>query len=121
MYTKLRELHRLFGEQIEILLFPSDEFGRQELPSNQIPEFVMGYGLPIDGGGCTLMGKVHVNGPESDPVWRLAKEAFPGEIKWNFAGIFLFDKAGRPVARYGVRELSKVEAALSALVADREL
>ena len=54
-------------------------------------------------------------------MWRLAKEAFPGDIKWNFAGIFLFDKAGRPVARYGVRELSKVEAALSALVADKEL
>ena len=78
MYTKLRELHRLFGEQIEILLFPSDEFGRQELPSNQIPEFVMGYGLPIDGGGCTLMGKVHVNGPESDPVRQCPRASLAG-------------------------------------------
>ena len=121
MYRKLREWHQLFGTQVEILLFPSDEFGRQELPTNKIPEFVAGYGLPIDGGGCTLMSKVRVNGPDSDPVWQLAKEAFPGDIKWNFAGIFVFDRAGRPVARYGVRELAKVEASLRALVADKEL
>ena len=40
MYRKLREWHQLFGTQVEILLFPSDEFGRQELPTNKIPEFV---------------------------------------------------------------------------------
>ena len=34
---------------------------------------------------------VKVNGPEADPAWKLAKSAFPGDIGWNFAGIFLFD------------------------------
>ena len=101
-----------------MLLYPSDEFGRQELPSEQIPDFVTGYGLPTDGGGCTLMSKVNVNGPQADPVWKLAKSAFPGDIAWNFAGIFLFDKDGAPVGRFSARELSKMERVLAGLVAD---
>ena len=54
------------------------------------------------------MAKVHVNGAAADPVWKLAKSAFPGEISWNFAGIFLFDKQGTPVARYSAKDLAKV-------------
>ena len=121
MYSKLREWHQTYGASIEILLYPSDEFGRQELPSEEIPDFVKGYSLPTDGGGCTLMEKVNVNGPSIDPVWKFAKEAFPGDVQWNFAGIFLFDKQGRPAARFSARELSKVEGVLKQLVADKEL
>ena len=121
MYSKLRELHAKYVPQVEILLFPSDEFGQQELPSEQIPDFVKGYQLPIDGGGCTLMQKVNVNGPAADPVFKLAKSAFPGDISWNFAGIFIFDKHGKPVGRFSARELSKVEATLDALLTDKEL
>ena len=67
--------HKEHGEAINILLFPSDEFGGQELPEAQIPAFVKGKGLPTEGGGCHLMAKVQVNGPEAAPVWQLAKAA----------------------------------------------
>lgn len=77
MYAALKAWHERFGDKIEILLYPSDEFGGQELPTQQIPSFVAGKGLPTDGGGCTLMAKVKVNGPASDPVWSFAKEKFP--------------------------------------------
>ena len=40
------------------------------------------------------MDKVCVNGPDAHPAWTLAKEAFPGDVTWNFAGIFLFDGDG---------------------------
>ena len=30
----------------------------------------------------------------------MAKSAFPGDIGWNFAGIFLFDKGGKPLKRF---------------------
>jgi len=43
------------------------------------------------------MAKVEVNG--NNPIWNLAKAAFPGPVKWNFGGIFLFDKQGLPVLR----------------------
>ena len=77
MYAALKAWHERFADKIEILLYPSDEFGGQELPTQQIPSFVAGKGLPTDGGGCTLMAKVKVNGPASDPVWSFAKEKFP--------------------------------------------
>ena len=108
--------YREHGEAINILLFPSDEFGGQELPEAQIPAFVKGKGLPTDGGGCHLMAKVRVNGPEAEPVWQMAKAAFPGEVRWNFAGIFLFDKDGAPVGRFTAQELPKLDKELKALL-----
>merc|ERR1719424_402167 len=98
---------------------PSDEFGGQELPEAQIPGFVKGKGLPTSGGGCTLMSKVKVNGPSSHPVYKLAKEAFPGDVQWNFAGIFLFDKQGAPVARFAAKDLPAIEAAIEKAIAEK--
>lgn len=106
------------GYDIEILLYPSDEFGGQEKPEDQIAAFVEKQGLPTTpGSGCTLMKKVKVNGANADPVWQLAKAAFPGEIKWNFAGIFVFDQTGMPVGRFNASQLDKVDAKLTALLA----
>jgi glutathione peroxidase len=92
-------LHKAFGDKCELLIYPSDEFGGQELPADQIPAFVRKAGLPVSTTGFRLCAKVSVNGPQADPVWNLAKAAFPGDITWNFGGVFLFDKAGACVAR----------------------
>jgi len=90
-------LHNHFAAKLEILIFPSDEFGGQELPEDQVCGFVGSHGLPVDAPGCHVMAKVQVNG--NHPIWKLAKSAFPGPVEWNFDGIFLFDKAGLPVLR----------------------
>mmetsp|Transcript_8682 Transcript_8682/g.26708 ORF Transcript_8682/g.26708 Transcript_8682/m.26708 type:complete len:105 (+) Transcript_8682:336-650(+) len=100
-----------------MLLFPSDEFGGQELPSDQVPGFVAQQGLPTDGGGVTLMAKVKTNGPSTDPLWKMAKSSFPGDVNWNFDAIFLFDGSGSPVGRYGPRDLDKIGAEIDRLVA----
>jgi len=117
VYKQLKSWHDMYGEQIALLLYPSDEFGAQELPSDQIPGFVAGEGLPTDGAGCTLMEKVSVNGPSADPVWKFAKEAFPGDVQWNFHGIFLFNADGKTVGRYTPQEMSKLDTKLRVLVA----
>lgn len=98
-YQLLKEFHQQFGAALEILIFPSDEFGAQELPSAEIPAFVQSKGLPVEAPGCHLMAKVAVNGPDADSIWSLAKSKFGGDVKWNFAGVFLFDKAGVPFSR----------------------
>ena len=91
MYKQLADWNKkLTG--LEILLFPSDEFGGQELPSAEIAPFLQGFkltkDLPLDGnGGCRLMEKVMVNGDDTHPVFALGKEKYPGDIAWNFAGI----------------------------------
>lgn len=112
MYKQLAAWHQTFGADIELLLYPSDEFGGQELPSDKIPAFVESKGLPTNGGGCILMAKTRVNGPDADPVWRYAKSVFPGNVGWNFGALFVFDKGGQPLGRFSARELGKVERVL---------
>lgn len=100
------------------MLYPSDEFGRQELPEEKITPFVEAQGLPVAGGsGVTLMSKVHVNGPAADPVWQQLKMAFPGDVRWNFAAIFLVDKEGKPVGRFSPRDLPAVSKAIKSQLA----
>lgn len=103
-YKKLSALHTQHADALEILLYPSDEFGGQEKPEPEIPAFVEKFGLPTDGNGCTLMAKVKVNGPEADPMWQFAKEAHSGDVGWNFGAWFLFGKDGEPVARWAGKE-----------------
>jgi len=98
----LKELHAHFGASLELLIFPCDQFGNQELPEAQVGGFCSSRGVPTDALGCHLMAKVDVNGPSSSPVWTFCKAAFPGDIKWNFDGLFVIDKSGQPVLRASV-------------------
>lgn len=120
MYKQLATWNKEYGSSLEILLFPSDEFGGQELPTKEIAPFLAGFKLtkelPLAGDGCQLMDKIEVNGDAAHPVWQLAKEAFPGDIAWNFGGIFVFDKEGTCVGRYSAKEMKDCDAKLVALV-----
>ena len=57
-----------------------------------------------------------MNGPDAHPIWKHAKQAFPGEVGWNFDGIFLFDASGFPKGRYTAGQLVEVDDALKSLV-----
>ena len=116
MYKALADWNKKV-DGLEILLFPSDEFGGQELPSAEIAPFLKGFkltkALPLDGDGCRLMAKVCVNGDEAHPVFTLGKESFPGDVAWNFMGIFLFDAEGACIGRYDSKGLKELGAALA--------
>ena len=49
MYSQLSDWHKLHGAGLSIVLYPSDEFGGQELPAAKIPGFVSKY-LPLEEG-----------------------------------------------------------------------
>lgn len=98
------ELHTTYGDKLEILLFPSDEFGRQELSSDKAAEFCVKKGLPNNAPGSRMFAKSQVNGPNTHPVWQLAKSKFPGDVQWNFDGIVLFSKDGVPASRTSIRK-----------------
>ena len=100
VFTQLAAWHAEFGSRLEIVLYPSNEFGKQELALDEVAAFVAGKGLPSDGGGCTVMNPVELNGAATDPVWRFAKRVYPGDVWWNFAGVFLIDQRGAVVGRY---------------------
>jgi len=109
-------MHKTFGASVELLLYPSDEFGGQELATEKVPAFVTSQSLPTNAPGCHLMAKVNTNGPNTDAVWKFAKEAFPGDVKWNFSGVFLFDKDGKCVERHDAGSSMPAEATLRSLL-----
>jgi len=116
VYEQLATWHKRYGDRLEILLFPSDEF-RQELPSEQIPAFVQGHGLPTNGGGCTLMSKVDLNGPAAAPLFAYAKRLNRVDsIGWNFDGLFVFDGDGQAQGRYHRGDLPGADATLRRLL-----
>ena len=58
-----------------------------------------------------------VNGKNPHPIVGLAKESFPGRINWNFDGRFVFDRTGKPVARFGNKATPEdIEAAIDGVM-----
>ena len=85
---------------LEILAFPSGEFGGQELATDgEIQAWAKGRGTSFP-----VFAKASVNGVDEIPVYTFLKSRLGGvfqEVKWNF-GKFLVDGAtGLPVRRYG--------------------
>ena len=52
---------------------------------------------------------------DASPVFKhkVGKEAFPGDVAWNFAGIFLFDGDGKCVGRYDAKGLKELGEAIA--------
>ena len=102
-FAGLEALHQQFSEQgLAILGFPCNQFGKQDPGSNEeIMEFCqLNYGVSFP-----MFGKIEVNGPDADPLFKHLKKAARGAlgteaIKWNFTK-FLVNRDGDVVKRYG--------------------
>ena len=47
MYQQFARIHKSLGSSVELLLFPCDQFGQQEIAEPKIPAFVLEQGLPV--------------------------------------------------------------------------
>lgn len=96
-------MHAKYAERgLNILAFPSNQFGRQEPGTEaQIKEFAKGYNANFQ-----MFSKIDVNGADAHPLWKWLKEQPNGRgflgnsIKWNFTK-FLINREGQVVKRYG--------------------
>ena len=79
-------------EAVEILAFPSNQFGRQEPKScSEIKRFA----VEEKGVEFRMMYKIDVNGSGADNVYKfLKREAGPPTIAWNFATYFVVSPTG---------------------------
>ena len=86
---------------MQVLGFPCNQFGGQEPGTeDEILEFVRSN-YDVD---FPMFAKIEVNGDGAAPLYRLLKEAQPGDgdspdITWNFEK-FLIDKHGDVVRRF---------------------
>lgn len=107
-YAQLQELYdsaQAKGEELVILGFPCNQFGKQEPgTSEDIEEFCqLNYGVTFQ-----MMEKVHVKGDSIHPVfnWLTSKElnaVMDYKVQWNFHK-FLIDSQGRLIAAYNSRK-----------------
>jgi len=97
-YKGLEALYQKYRDQgLEVLAFPSNDFGAQEPGSNaEIQQFCeTRYGVTFP-----LFDKVHAKGAEQHPLYaRLTQAAPAGDVAWNFEK-FLINKQGEVVGRY---------------------
>ena len=101
-YEGLQELYNEFNSHgLEILAFPSKQFGAQEPGSNDEIKFFCTEKYNVT---FPLFNKIDVNGPNEDPLYTFLKDSKRGflgykPIEWNFAK-FLINADGEVVKRF---------------------
>jgi len=117
-YEGLEALYRKYRDSGFVVLgFPCNQFGGQEPGTEaEIMEFcTLNFGVDFP-----MFGKIEVNGPGADPLFKWLKAETPGsgnrDIEWNFAK-FLIGRDGKPVRRYGDKVMpADIEADIEALL-----
>ena len=104
-YEGLQELYNEFNSHgLEILAFPSNQFGAQEPGSNDEIKFFCTEKYNVT---FPLFNKIDVNGPNEDPLYTFLKhisseKSNTKDIEWNFTK-FLFNKNSDLYKRYDPR------------------
>jgi glutathione peroxidase len=99
-YKQLQELWESKKDELRIIGFPANNYGKQEPGTNtEIATFCQkNYGVTFP-----MAAKASVNGDDTHPLfkWLLAQENpdFIGPIKWNFEKI-LIDENGQVIRRF---------------------
>ena len=118
-YAQLEELQKLYGDRgLQVVAFPSNEFGGQEPGTNQeIADFCsMTYGISFP-----VFGKIEVNGADRHPIYTELVTALDvagegGDIQWNFEK-FLVAPGGEVVGRFRPKMTPDDPAIVSAIEA----
>mmetsp|Transcript_43657 Transcript_43657/g.170853 ORF Transcript_43657/g.170853 Transcript_43657/m.170853 type:complete len:157 (-) Transcript_43657:214-684(-) len=96
VYSMMKDLSEKYDDKIQVVAFPSNEFGAQEPGTpDEIKKFVSDqYGSKI-----MIMEKSSVKGSSANEVFKLGIDAGAGEPQWNFDGRLIFDKEGKLAKR----------------------
>lgn len=103
-YAQLKEFDSKYYEKgLRILLFPCNQFGKQEPGDNEtVCHYIGGISERF-----LVTEKVDVNGSGAHPIFKWLQDTCPGflfnAIKWNFTK-FLINSQGEPVKRYAPNE-----------------
>jgi glutathione peroxidase len=85
-YQSLQKLHELYGDRLEVLAFPSNNFLWQEPGTNEeIARFCQSnYGVT-----CQLFEKISVRGRDQHPLYQWLAAKSGKKPSWNFCKYFI--------------------------------
>lgn len=95
-YEDLQKLHQQYGDKVEVLGFPANNFLWQEPGSNSdIAEFCQrNYGVDFQ-----MFEKISVKGSDKHPLYRWLEAKSRKAPSWNFCK-YIVDREGNVVAFY---------------------
>ena len=67
-----------------------------------------------------LLEKTDVNGPSTHPVFAYLKSVYPGDVTWNFHGLFVINEHGIPIRRFSREPYPEIDAFIGAALDDRD-
>ena len=118
-FVDLEALYQKYKDQKFVIIgFPCNQFAGQEpiSDSKMTSICLTNYGVTFP-----LSAKIHVNGPDTHPIFKYLKDTVPNgllgkTIKRNFTK-FLIDRSGNPVQRYAPTTLpTDIESDIVALL-----
>jgi glutathione peroxidase len=92
-YEQLEYLHKHYGDKVQVLGFPANDFGAQEPGTN---EEIRGFCTKNYGVTFPMFTKISVKGDGAHPLYKWLKEKTGKEPNWNFAK-YLVDETGENV------------------------
>ena len=93
-FSVLQEMHEAFGDKVQIIGIPSNDFGNQD-PGTNVE--ILGFCQKNYGVSFPMMEKVKVIGENRHPLFAWLTAELGQEVKWNFTK-FLIDEEGEVVA-----------------------
>ena len=67
-----------------------------------------------------LLEKTDVNGPSTHPVFSYLKAVYPGDVTWNFHGLFVVNEDGIPIRRFHKEPYPDIDAFIGKALDDRD-
>ena len=67
-----------------------------------------------------LLEKVDVNGDNAHPIFAYLKRVYPGDINWNFHGLFVINEDGIPIRRFNKEPYPVIDAFIGKALDERD-
>lgn len=117
-YQFLEEEQQKYASRgFTVLAFPCNQFGGQE-PGG--PEDIRDFAVKSYHATFPLLEKTDVNGPNAHPVFSYLKSVYPGDVTWNFHGLFVINEDGIPIRRFFREPYPEIDAFIGKALDDRD-
>jgi len=100
-----------------VLGFPCNQFGGQEPGDNKDIKDFAEKSFQVT---FPLFAKNDVNGKNTQPIFKYLKDVYPGDVTWNFHGMFIINEDGIPIKRFQHQKYPEIDASIKQALDDRD-